>query len=434
MSKVKTNLFASATIAFIGLSLFTFSGCVKQEASKAGNTEVSSAPAKPSAANAEIAAAEKIIEKMPGAAIGYSKLAVAYIRQARETGDFSLNANAQTAIDRALEVEPQNYDAQKLKASLHLTFHRFAEGLEAGKKLREINPRDAFVYGVLTDANVELGNYKEAAETVQTMVDTRPNMESYARVSHVRSIYGDSDGAIEAMGLASRVADPADKEAQAWCLTYLGNELMNIGRYQEAERQYDGALKILPDYHLATAGKGHARAAVGDFENAAKLFTQTQTRVPSTEVVVALGDIYTKTGNPEKAAEQYKLAEFIEQKLGNLDQRRLALLWADQDTKLDEALAIATREHTARKDIYTADIYAWCLYKKGNLPEAKAAMTEALRMKTKNALFFYHAGMIEKGLGNKKAAADYLQKAVQLNPAFDILQIEKAKAALQELK
>ena len=435
MKKAQTNLLALAIItAFLNLLLFTSSGCVKQEASKAGDTESSAASAKPSAANAEIAAAQQMIEKMPGSAIGYSKLAVAYIRRAREAGDFSLNANAQTAIDRALEIEPQNYDAQKLKASLHLTFHRFAEGLEAGRLLEKLNPRDAFVYGVLTDANVELGNYKEAAEVVQKMVDLKPNMESYARVAHVRSIYGDSLGALEAMALASRVADPGDKEAQAWCLTFLGNEYMNVGRYEDAERQYDGALKILPDYHLATAGKGHARAAVGDYENAVKFFTQTQTRVPSTEVVVALGDVYTKTGNQEKAAEQYKLAEFIEQKLGNLDQRRLALLWADQDTKLDEALAIVTREHAARKDVFTADIYAWCLYKKGNLPEAKAAITEALRMKTKNALFFYHAGMIEKGLGNKKAAIDYLQQALKLNPAFDILQIEKAKAALQELK
>jgi len=184
---------------------------------------------------------------------------------------------------------------------------------------------------------------------------------------------------------------------------------------------------------LALTGKGHARAAFGDYENAAKFFTQTQTRVPSIEVVIALGDVYTKTGNGEKAAEQYKLAEFIEQKLGNLDQRRLALLWADQDTKLDEALAIAEREHKARKDIYTADVYAWCLYKKGNFQAAKTAITEAMRMKTKDARMFYHAGMIEKGLGNSKAAKDFLQKSLQTNPSFDLLQAEKAKAALQEL-
>jgi len=56
-----------------------------------------------------------------------------------------------------------------------------------------------------------------------------------------------------------------------------------------------------------------------------------------------------------------------------------------------------------------------------------------MRLKTKNALFFYHAGMIEKGLGNNKAAKNFLQKSLQTNPSFDLLQVEKAKAALQEL-
>lgn len=432
MKKSESNLFASAFAICLVVSLFGLSGCTKQEASKEEKTE--NQFLKTSAPNAEIAAAQKIIEKMPEAAVGYNKLAIAYVRQARATGDFGLNANARTAVERALELEPQNYDAQKLRASLFLTFHRFAEGLEAGKQLQAANPRDAFVYGVLTDANVELGNYKEAAEAVQTMVDTRPNMESYARVAHVRSLHGDSDGAIEAFSLASRIADPQDREAQAWCLTYLGNEYVNVGRYADAERQYDGALRILPDYHLALTGKGHVRAASGDYENAIKFFTQTQTRVPSTEVVVALGDVYTKIGNQEKAAEQYKLAEFIEQKLGNLDQRRLALLWADQDTKLDEALAIAAREYAVRKDVYTADIYAWCLYKKGDLEAAKIPMKEALRLKTKNALFFYHAGMIEKDSGDRKAAAEHLQNALRTNAAFDILQAEKAKTALEQLK
>ncbi len=432
MKKFKTNIFSIFGAAILGLVLFGLSACVKQEASKAENAASPLLTA--SVSNAEIAAAQKIIEKMPNTPNGYNKLAVAYIRQARETGDFSLNSNAQTAVDRALEIEPQDYNAQKLKASLFLTFHRFAEGLEYGKKLQEKNPRDAFIYGVLTDANVELGNYADAVEAVQKMVDTRPNMESYARVAHVRSLHGDSDGAIEAFSLAARVADPMDKEAQSWCLTFLGHEYLKVGRFDEAERQYDAALKILPEYHLALAGKGHARAAAGDYENAAKLLTQTQTRVPTTETVIALGDVYAKSGNAEKAAEQYKLAEFIEQKLGNLDQRRLALLWADRDMKLDEALAISEKEHAARKDIFTADIYAWCLYKKGNFQEAKKIMNEAMRLKTKNALFLYHAGMIEKGLGSNKAAADYLQKALQLNPAFDVLQAENAKAALQELK
>lgn len=431
MRNSETNLIKLAIGAFFCFLIFSASGCVKQEASKAKNTENSSTRAL--SEDAEIADAQILIEKMPESAKGYNKLAVAYIRQARETGDFGLNANAQTAVNRSLEVEPQNYDAQKLKASLLLTFHKFAEALEFGKQLEKQNPRDAFIYGVLTDANVELGNYKEAVDAVQTMVDLRPTMESYARVSYVRSLHGDAEGAIEAMTIAAKIADPKDKESQAWCLVHLGDEYFKIGKYAEAEAQYDAALQIFPKYHFALTGKGHARAAAEDYQNAINFYTESQEKIPLTLTVIALGDVYKKTGDAAKAQEQYELAEFVEQKFGNTDQRTLALLWADQDVKLDEALAIAEREHAARKDIFTADIYAWCLYKKGNFTEARKAMQEAMRLKTKDARMFYHAGMIEKALGNKKGAKEFLQKALQTNPAFDVLQTEKAKAALQEI-
>ena len=106
----------------------------------------------------------------------------------------------------------------------------------------------------------------------------------------------------------------------------------------------------------------------------------------------------------------------------------------DHDVRLDEALTIAAQENASRKDIFTADIYAWTLYKKGKFQEAKAAIKEAMRLKTKDARTFYHAGMIEKALGNEKEAKRFLQSALQINPAFDILQAEQARAALAELK
>ncbi|MBA3633338.1 MAG: tetratricopeptide repeat protein [Acidobacteria bacterium] len=431
--KSQNFLFLNLCLVFITL---INSACVEQKPSLASSPPnvVAENLSGVSSGDAEIDAAQKVIEKTPDAANGYNKLAIVYIRRARETGDFSLNSKAQTAVSRALEIEPDNYNAQKLQASLLLTFHRFQEALEAGTNLQKTHPQDAFIYGVLTDSNVELGNYEEAVEAVQKMVDLRPNMESYARVSQVRSLYGDSDGAIEAMRMAARIADPRDTEAQAWCLVHLGNEYFKVGSYEQAEKVYDEALQVFPNYHFALTGKGGARAAVGDYENAVKYYRQSQERVPLTQTIIALGDVYQQMGKAEEAQREYDLAEFIEQKFGNIDRRTLALLWADHNRKLDEALQIATAEHEKRKDIYTADIYAWTLYKKGLLEEAKRAISEAMRLKTKEARIFYHAGMIEKGLGNKRAAADYLQKALRISPSFDILQAEVAKSALQELK
>ncbi len=430
MKKFSRKLSLLTALSLLLVIAFSTTSCINEEISQAESVENK---VMATAETAEIRNAQEVIEKMPDAALGFNKLAVAYIRRARETGDFSLNHKADSAVNRALEIDADNFEANKIKSSLLLTLHRFAEALALGKSLQEKHPTDSFFYGVLTDANVELGNYDEALKNVQEMVDLRPDMASYSRVSHVRSLYGDSAGAIEAMTTAARIADPMDKEAQAWCLVRLGEEFFKIGSYDKAEKQFDDALKIFPNYYLALAAKGKTRAANGDFENAVKFYKTAQDRVPLTETVIQLGNIYAKTGDTERAAKQYELAEILEKSAGNEDQRRLALLWADRNQNRDEALAIARKEYETRRDIYAADILAWCLYKKGDFAEAQKIIKEAMRLKTKDAQIFYHAGMIEMELGNKKAAKEFLQKALELSPNFDILEAEKAKTALADI-
>lgn len=427
--KAKLILIFTAAMIFIG------GAC----SSKNGNSSVSVIASNENVpiekADTEISKILKFIEKTPGSVDGYNQLAAAYIKKARHSGDFSLNAKAESAIDKALQIDPEDVSAKKLKASLHLTFHRFDEALKAGKDLQQKFPNDAFIYGILTDAHIELGNYKEAVEAAQKMVDLRPNSNSYARVAHLRSLYGDTEGAVDAFKTAARTADPQDKEAQSWCLVQLGDELWKNGKYAEAEKVYDEALLIFPQFHLALAAKGRVRAAQNDLEAAVEFLYEANNRIPNVETAILLGDIYAKQGNGEKAKQQYELVEIIEQKIGvNNDQKRLALLWADHDTKLDEALTITKREYEMRKDIFTADALAWALYKKGHLSDAKTMISAALNLKSNDARILYHAGMIEKDLGNKEEAKKMLEAALKTNPKFDLLQSENAHKALSELK
>lgn len=427
--KAKLILIFTAAMIFIG------GAC----SSKNGNSSVSVIASNENVpiekADTEIGKILKFIEKTPGSVDGYNQLAAAYIKKARHSGDFSLNAKAESAIDKALQIDPEDVSAKKLKASLHLTFHRFDEALKAGKDLQQKFPNDAFIYGILTDAHIELGNYKEAVEAAQKMVDLRPNSNSYARVAHLRSLYGDTEGAVDAFKTAARTADPQDKEAQSWCLVQLGDELWKNGKYAEAEKVYDEALLIFPQFHLALAAKGRVRAAQNDLEAAVEFLYEANNRIPNVETAILLGDIYAKQGNGEKAKQQYELVEIIEQKIGvNNDQKRLALLWADHDTKLDEALTITKREYEMRKDIFTADALAWALYKKGHLSDAKTMISAALNLKSNDARILYHAGMIEKDLGNKEEAKKMLEAALKTNPKFDLLQSENAHKALSELK
>jgi tetratricopeptide (TPR) repeat protein len=73
---------------------------------------------------------------------------------------------------------------------------------------------------------------------------------------------------------------------------------------------------------------------------------------------------------------------------------------------------------------------AWTALKAGKLPEAQAAIYTALRLGTRDARLYYHAGMIARAAGDKRLAGIYLRRALKLNPQFDPVQTTIARQAL----
>ncbi len=401
----------------------------RREEASVPTTEIRATPA-----DAQISHAQSLIQRAPNVPDGYNQLCAAFMQKARETGDFSFNRRAEAALERSFGIAPNNYDALKLRAKLALANHRFAEALEIARRAIEQRPRDFEIYGVMTDAHVELGNYREAVESADAMARLRPYTPSYARVSYLRSLHGDTAGAIEAMRLAQQSA--VVPESLAWCSVHLGDELLNAGQRVDAEREYDRALFTFPEYHLALAGKARARIAAGDMEAALEFYRRAQERVPTPDVAIALGNLYARLGRSEEAGRQYDIVEFIERSGSagtDTYSRQMAVFWADRGIRLDDALAIARRERAARSDIFTSDALAWCLYKKGELNEARTAIEEALRLGTRDAGINYHAGMIYQSLGDHRRAARHLNLALKINPTFDVLQAEVARQTLRTL-
>lgn len=393
-----------------------------------------SAPESPTSDRTDkrILRAKQVIEEMPDRSEGYNQLASAYMQKARETGKFDLNANAGEAITRSLQVEPDNYDALKLRARLELTYHRFSQALETARRAQSVRADDHDVWGQVTDALVELGDYTGAVKSAQKMVDLRPDSSSYARISYLRSLHGDTQGAIQAMMAAVKAANPNDPEGVAWCRVQLGNELMNDGRLEAAEREFDEALRIFPDHALALRGKAHARLAAGDIQGAVVLCK----REPSSaDAAQMLGELHTLLGDEGAARKEYEKFEALEHENAVIERswRHMLNYWLDHDRNLGESLTLARREYEVRKDIFTCDSLSWALFKNGLLPEAKKLMNEALRTGAKDARINYHAGIIYKTLNMRDKATQHLRVAAKLNSAFDPVQAESAKKLLAEL-
>ncbi|MBL8182638.1 MAG: tetratricopeptide repeat protein [Blastocatellia bacterium] len=383
--------------------------------------------------DAELDKANAVLTAMPDSPMAYLSRAVLYSRRARETADHNYNKLATTDVDKALELEPTNFVARKLKLGLLGSNHEFDIAEVEAKKLITEEPRDPFAYGILVDASIAMGKYDQAISSAQKMVDLRPDTSSYSRVALLRSLHGDHKGAVEMYEIAARIADPADKEVQAWSKTQLAAEYFKAGNLAMASKTVDQALAIFPEYPNALIAKARYLGVQGELAAAEELLTPLNSRIKLSEALILTGDISRRKGDSAMAMSYYEQAEKIEREQDG-DIHRFALLWSDNNVKLAEALEVAEEDYVVNKDIYASDILAWCLLKNGKVQEAQKHIKDALRLKTNDARILFHAAVIEKTLGNSAAARKYLAAALKANPNFDVVKGPMARELAAELK
>jgi tetratricopeptide (TPR) repeat protein len=376
------------------------------------------------------------LRKHPDDWQAYSQLGVAFLQKARETGDPSYYQKTEQAIDRALALQPSDYVSIGAKGALALARHDFAAALEWGEKAKQLNPGRTYAYGVVADAQVELGRYEEAIETLQTMVDLRPDMSSYSRISYLRELHGDTEGALEMMQLAVDSGLPGT-ENTAWVRTQLANLYFNSGDLERADQEYQLTLQSRPDFVYALAGLGRVRAAQGKTEDAIELLSQAVGIMPIPEFVITLGELYRAAGQEDAAQRQYDLLATIETlyRANGVDMdMEMALFNADHDRNLEDTIRLARDAYARRPSIHGADVLAWALYKTGNYAEARSYSEEALKLGTEDSLKLFHAGMIALALGEKGEARAHLEEALSINPHFSILYADEARRTLETLK
>jgi len=380
-----------------------------------------------------IAAYQKLAASKPDDLHYQNLLAGAYIQKMRETTDFGYIERAEKLVAHTLTAEAANYEALRLRSEIGLERHHFAEVAGFSREMIRIAPDDAWNWGTLGDALMELGQYDDAADAYQKMMSLRPNQSSYNRASYYRWVMGDAEGAIAIMRQAIEAGSPAP-ENTAWCLVDLGNLYFKTGRLEQAAGTFSEALRTFPGYHPAHAGLGRVQAAQGKLAEAIENFKRAQAVVPMPEYAAALAELYERTGKKANARQQLELLDVVDRvvKANNeKTNRNLALVYADQGRKLDRALELAQAELDVRGDVYTYDALAWALFKNGRYAEAEQAAGKALRFGTPDPAFYFHAGMIASALRKQQEAAKSLDRALALNPHFDPRQAEIAETTLR---
>ena len=387
------------------------------------------------AADPNIEKLQKRVKDQPNDFVSEISLANAYLQKVREVGDPTYYTKAEGVLALAAKAQPGDGELFASQGILALGRHDFARALTLGKQALAIDNERARYYGVVSDAQIELGDYEGAINNLQEMVNRKPDFASFSRVAYARELTGDPEGAIEAMQTAIE-AGSSVPENLAWAHVQIGNLQFNLGQYDAADKEYALALGQFANYATALGGQGQVAAARGDLDRAKDLYTQAFDRIPLSTFAIALGDIAAKQGDTATAQRQYGLVRSLDKLYtanGQNTDLELALFFADHKLSLDEALQRARAGYAARPSIHGADVLAWTLYQSGKPREAQQYATESLKLGSRDPLLLFHAGMIAKANGDAASAKEMLGFVAATNPRFSLLFADDAAAALKEL-
>jgi tetratricopeptide (TPR) repeat protein len=280
-------------------------------------------------------------------------------------------------------------------------------------------PDDIMTYGFLADANVELGNYKEAEKAAQTMLDLRTgNLPALTRAAYLRELFGDVDGSLELMNMALQSTAPSEVEDAAWILTQMAHLKLAVGNTADAEKYAENALKLFPNYHYALGNLAKVRIQQARYDEAIQLLQQRYQAAPHAENLVDLAQALQLAGLSEQARQAF--AEFEQKSLLETNRkdnsnRELVFYYADYKHAPAKALEVARREFAWRHDIFTLDCYAWALHVNGQDKEARKQIESALSVGIRDSRLIRHAGEIALAMGDKIAAEQYLRQSADLN-------------------
>ena len=260
------------------------------------------------------------------------------------------------------------------------------------------------------------------------------NVPGLLRGAALRRLYGDIPGALQFFSQAYQQMAPTQTEELAWTLAQMADAQLSVGHVDDAEALLRSALQKFPAYYLALESLARVQMARQHYSEAAQLLQQRNQSFPTAASRYALALALEHGGGAAEAESAYR--EFEATAHGQMDSamnanRELIAYDLDRGHNPAQALQIARGEIAKRHDIRTLDAYAWALHANGQDAEAQKQVSKAIAVGVRDALIFYHAGVIAEGQNDLSSAAHFLKVSLETNPEAETA--TAARAALDRL-
>lgn len=360
---------------------------------------------------------EARVEAFPNDDVALATLGIAYVDQARITGDTTRYGRADAVLASSLDVnDDDNFLAYAGLAAVAAARHDFETAERHALTGLEINPSNATLWGVLSDAQIQLGEYEDGFDSVERMGELVPDIASISRAAYVAELTGD-DG--EARRLMQRALDDAfSGDDRAFALFQIGEMELGGGDPNSALAYFLDALEASPDDISALSGKAHALGQAGQIQTATANYELLLERAPLADFMIEFGEFLEGQGAVEAAQSWYDRARTqIETDRANGVRPDAALIFFEADHG-DPTAALAQAEAAvARRPFFELhEAHAWALYRNDRFTEAAEAIERAGQLGIRDAELHVRAALIQHALGNDGAARRELATATRINP------------------
>jgi len=282
----------------------------------------------------------------------------ALLDRQRYTREPHLLRQARAGIDAALSRRPGDFNVHKLDLMAMLAEERYPRARDAASSLLRKAPDDVELYGFFVDAAMMLGAYDEAEKQANWMLRLRPqHRESLRRASELRTVFGDTEGAILMLQDLFRLTPAGEPLARAWVLA----RIADLANDRKIARQ---ALAVAPESADAALVANDAASLDALVQRTGCIQAMLQLAVVQEDFTAFL---QSAAGNETPSAQVARIEYLL-----------------DHAKRPGEALALAETHVATYRNTVSLSWYAAVLAANGKTEAARKAAAEVSTIGTKN--------------------------------------------------
>ncbi len=324
------------------------------------------------------------------------------------------------------------------------------KAIEALETSGSDRPWPTEVAEILAKAYMNVGEYEKASPVVEALRANPGDAGSAEILWEWERLHGRNEKAVAMM---RETTDRMSKESAdvleiARIRAAIGETLLSIGKFKDAETEFRAAIRMIDDEHARLhqldVPHDHARyfspeAAVGmariyqaseESNRSQRLWKAIRNRLSKCEHLAQAGFAALAADNARDAERAFEAAK---KKATDrpADANVLTAIAIALKEKPESILSKSTANLERSKDVETLLMHAWALVLNGRNEEASETLKKATRLGTADARAKYVSGLIHESAGEVDQAKAQFEAALESNAAFDPVHAARAKAFLE---